>query len=232
MGKSAVASKRSDLRTTPPDHRKEPKGTGAKRRASVRRRAQRRRILNFAVPAGVIVVIAIVALVVSLGGSSGPATKPAGPVTVAGPARATIIPNGGAIPGFSAPGRTGGRISWSDYKGAPTVLALWAPWCPHCQKELPILSRAVAKYPGVNLLTIATEVDAKPGPTVDGYMSSEGLSFPVAMDDKGATLAKAFGLEAFPLLYYVNADGTVNRSVVGEAPESDMEAAIRAISGR
>jgi thiol-disulfide isomerase/thioredoxin len=232
MGKSAVAARRSDVRTPPPEHRKEPKGAGAKRRAAARRRAQRRKILSFAIPAGVIAVIAVVAVVLSLGGSSGPAAKPAGTVTVAGPARPAIIPNGGTIPNFSAPGLTGGRVSWSDYRGSPTVLALWAPWCPHCQKELPILSGAVARYPGVKLVTIATEVNEKPGPTVDEYVSSRGLTFPVAMDDRAATLAKAFGLQGFPTVYYVNPDGTVNRSVVGEAPESDMEAAIRAISGR
>ncbi len=111
-------------------------------------------------------------------------------------------------------------MEWSP--GTPTAIAIWAPWCPHCRAELPVLAAVVDRYPTVDLVTIATAIDQNPGPTVDGYMEENGLTFPVAIDDSRGTLSAAFGIQGFPTIYFVNSDGTVAAAMDGEVPEPTL----------
>lgn len=157
------------------------------------------------------------------GGDGGDGAGPSqvADVRVLGPARSQPLQAGEAVPDFSAPGLDGGTISWSDYEGAPTVLSVWASWCPHCQVELPVLAAVAADHPGVRLTSVTTAIGENPGPSPEQYMRDEGLSFPVAVDDSDNTLFHAFGIEGsgFPTTYYVGADGRVVETTVGEVDE-------------
>lgn len=137
-------------------------------------------------------------------------------VTIDDPTSGGHVPEGEPIPDWSAPGLGGGTITWSELPRGPTVLAIWAPWCPHCQAELPRLATAVAAHPDVSLVTIATAVDLNAGPTPQEYMDGEGLTFPVALDDAQGTLALGLGVRAFPTTYFVDASGLVVASAEGE----------------
>jgi thiol-disulfide isomerase/thioredoxin len=207
---------------------------GARRREEARQRARRRkRITTYGIPAAVVGVVVIVAVALSLGGA---ATKTrsaptVGPVTVSGPPRGAPLQAGERIPDFTANLLSGGDVRWSDYTGTPTVLALWAPWCPHCQKELPILSEVAQEFPSVKLLTIVTAVDLHPGPTPDGYLRSRGLALATALDDENGTLGTALGLQAFPTVYFVDAQGVVRQAFVGESSAQQVRANIEQILG-
>jgi thiol-disulfide isomerase/thioredoxin len=39
--------------------------------------------------------------------------------------------------------------------GKPAVLWFWAPWCPICQGEAPMVGRAAAAHPGVTFVGVA-----------------------------------------------------------------------------
>jgi len=180
----------------------------------------------------VVAVIAAVAVVISmLGGSGTKSSPPTEGVTVSGRARTTLIPAGGRVPSYAAPALAGGTVSWATYRGSPAVIALWAPWCPHCQKELPILDRVSKEFPNLQLTSIATDVDAQPGPTVGEYMSGHHLVFPVALDAKDGRIGQAFGLSGFPTVYYVKADGPVYKTTVGEVSEDEMRSTMKGIAG-
>lgn len=158
-------------------------------------------------------------ILVALAGDGGNGTGPSavGRVEVSGPPRSSLLPISAQAPSFSAPILDGGRMEWTP--GAPTVIAIWAPWCPHCQVELPVLAKVSEGYPSVELVTIATAIGESPGPSVDGYMEDNGLTFPVAIDDSRGTLSAAFGIQGFPTIYFVNSDGTVAAAMDGEVPE-------------
>jgi len=144
-----------------------------------------------------------------------------------------MLAAGEAIPDFEAPALSGGdTIRWADVEGSPTVLAIWAPWCPHCQAELPRLSAAVDERPGVQLVTVATAFGQAPGPTPPEYMRDEGLSFPVAVDDADQTLLSGFGVESFPTTYYVASDGTVVTATTGELQEAELAAILDDLATR
>jgi peroxiredoxin len=205
---------------------------GAKRREAARQKARRSRMLKtYGIPAAVLAAVLIVAVALSMGGVS-TKTKEApttGPVTVAGAPRNAPLAVGDRIPDFSAYLLSGGSVRWGDYRGTPTVLALWAPWCPHCQKELPVFSSVLREFPKVKVLTIVTSVDLHPGPTPEGYLRSRNLTLATALDDEAGTLGSALGLQAFPLVYYVDASGVVRQEFVGEAPAEQIRADIKTI---
>jgi thiol-disulfide isomerase/thioredoxin len=201
----------------------------AEARAAARRKQRQRRTLGRVLGGLGLAIALIVAVVVIMGAEDGAGPSPASEVAVSGPARSGPLAAGDTVPAFSAPGLDGDRIVWSDYAGTPTVLSIWAPWCPSCQKELPILDRILREFPGVSLVTIVTAIGDRPGPTPEGYLADNALSFPTAVDDGAGTLADAFGITGFPTLYFVGSDGTVAEYGVGELSETRLRQAIGAL---
>ena len=202
---------------------KEAHSSKAERREAERRRSQRNRIVAVLSVLAVAVVIGAIAL--SGGGndngeSTGPA--PTGDVTI-DRASGPQLQVGDSIPAFTAPMLGGGMMAWDDYLGAPTVLAIWAPWCPHCQVELPRLSAGVDGHPGVQMVSVATAIDQQPGPTPEEYLASKGLTFPVGVDDANGTILQGMGVQSFPTTYYVDPSGKVMNVTVGEVPPDQLQ---------
>jgi peroxiredoxin len=179
-----------------------------------------------------VVVVGAVAAAFVLASGTDDGGKPAatGEVVMSGPARSDPLRIGDAVPDFAAPGLDGGRVSWSDYRGSPTVLVAWAPWCPHCQKELPVLDRVARDYPGVRLASVVTAIGLHPGPDPKEFMRENGMSFPVAVDDERGTLAAGLGVTGFPTLYAVDPGGTVIAVTMGESGEAAMWALFQQLS--
>jgi uncharacterized membrane protein YphA (DoxX/SURF4 family)/thiol-disulfide isomerase/thioredoxin len=151
-------------------------------------------------------------------------------VSVSGPARSAPLPVGSTLPDFAAPALYGGTVSSLTYRGVPTVLVLWAPWCPECREELPLLAQVTSDFPGVRLVSIVTAAGELPGPTPEQFMESHDLSFPVALDATDERLSDAFGVQGFPTIYYVRSDGTVSQATVGAIPEDAVRSSIQAIA--
>lgn len=152
-------------------------------------------------------------------------------VSVSGAAHSSPIPAGSTLPQFTAPALGGGQISWASYRGGPTVLILWAPWCAECERELPIVAAVARQFPAVRLTSIVTAVGQEPGPTPAQYMCEHGYTFPVAFDSQAQELADAFGLTGYPLIYYVYSDGIAARATIGVAPANVVRALMAQIAG-
>ena len=188
--------------------------------------------LKVGLPLVLVFLIVLVSLVVPglTGALDLPQAAEPDQVSVSGPARSVPLPAGSTVPDFSAPGLFGGTVSARNYQGVPTVLVLWAPWCPECREELPLLAQVASDFPGVRLVSIVTAAGELPGPTPEQFMQSHDLSFPVALDATDERLADAFGVQGFPTIYYVRSDGTVSQVTVGATPEAAVRSSIQAIA--
>ena len=203
----------------------------AEGRAAARRRQEQRRRLAVTLGGSALVAVVILAVVALMsGGEEGAGPSTSEQVTVAGPARTEPLAIGEAVPDFSAPGLSGGRVAWSDYAGGPAVLSVWAPWCPHCQVELPILDDVMREFPAVGFVTVVTAIGDQPGPAPEDYMRENDLAFPVAVDDDAGTIANALGIQGFPTLYFVASDGTVVQYASGEVDEETLRQVVGSLT--
>jgi peroxiredoxin len=142
-----------------------------------------------------------------------------------GPRRATVLAMGDPVPPFVAPGLRGGFVRWRDREGSPTVLVVWAAWCPYCQRLLPALARVAPDFPDVRVLTVTTSIGRRPGPTPQELVERHGLAFPVAVDDADNALARALGVSRYPTVYWVGRDGAVRGVSEGETSEAALRQA-------
>jgi thiol-disulfide isomerase/thioredoxin len=197
-------------------------------RRQAQQRAARQRVLWIAVAILAVALLIGAVLLSDGGGDDGSASAPAGSATIdRGPGPQLEI--GDPVPAFSASGLDGGTLSWSDYEGAPTVLVIWASWCPHCQAELPVLVPAVQARDGVEMVSVTTAVGQQPGPTPSEFLADEGLTLTTAVDDEAGTLMQGLGVTSFPTVYYVGADGAVVDVTVGESSEAAIESKLDAL---
>jgi thiol-disulfide isomerase/thioredoxin len=161
-----------------------------------------------------------------------------GEVTVTGDPRAQPFEPRDLAPSFTAPGfrvATGSEppvtrqsVSWSP--GEPTVLSIWAPWCPHCQVEMPVLARVSREFPDVAFVSVLTSIGDRPGPDPGTFMAERRFTMPTAIDDARGTLARAFGTSGFPTLYFVGADGIVAHVTEGEIEETALRELIDSLT--
>ena len=127
---------------------------------------------------------------------------------------------GMTAPVLTGKGFTGNKIVTSP--GAPTLLVFLAHWCPHCQREVPLLvqwQRDGLVPSGLDVIGIATSSD----PASPNFPPSEWLAreefpalWPVMADSGEKTAATAMGVSGFPFFVLLDADGKVALRVSGE----------------
>jgi thiol-disulfide isomerase/thioredoxin len=205
----------------------------AEAREAARRKQARRRTLGYALGGAALIAVIVLGVVAFMGGEQGEdAVRLAPPeeVTTSGEARTEALQPGEPVPDFSAPAIGGGRFEWTDYEGRPVVLSLWAPWCSHCQAELPVLNDVMQDYSDVAFVTIVTAIGDQPGPDAGEFLADNGITAPTAIDDTDRELASAFGLEFFPTLYFIDSDGAVVRQMTGEVDEATLRQVIGSLT--
>ena len=116
----------------------------------------------------------------------------------------------------------------------PMMVLFVAHWCPHCQREVPVVQDWVdggGLPPGVDLVAVSTAIDPqRPNYPPDAWLAREGWTAPVLVDADG-TAATATGLTAFPYFVAVDADGKVAARTTGELTTDQLDAVAAEISG-
>ncbi|MFM8002971.1 MAG: TlpA family protein disulfide reductase [Actinomycetota bacterium] len=127
---------------------------------------------------------------------------------------------GMTAPILTGKGFTGNTIVTSS--GTPTLLVFLAHWCPHCQREVPLLvqwKRDGQVPDGLDVIAITTSSD----PASPNFPPSEWLAreefpalWPVMTDSGEKTAANAMGVSGFPFFVLVDAQGKVALRLSGE----------------
>ena len=179
--------------------------------------------------AGLVLLLAVAAIV-SSGGSgeedrSAQGVEEIRPVTVTGTPLAEFEPGGAD----SAVGQTIPEVKGQSFDGSPVtigndgrskLIVFVAHWCPHCQKEIPLLAdwlKSNALPSGVDLYTVSTGVTSKrPNYPPSSWLEEEGWTAKTLADTEDGKAAEAYGLSAFPYFVAVDGAGKVVARTTGE----------------
>jgi thiol-disulfide isomerase/thioredoxin len=189
-----------------------------------------------------VVALAIVAVVASRGGSNGGGQVAAGNGPALQQARAVTV-TGTALPAFTsssvdaAAGRSAPELRGQSFDGTPvTVLDDGAPklvmflahWCPHCQKEVPVVTQYLAAHAvpaGLQLRAVATSTSAdRPNFPPSSWLQREQWPVPTIADDGAGTAADAYGLTSFPYFVAIDGGGKVVARASGELSTGELQA--------
>jgi thiol-disulfide isomerase/thioredoxin len=149
----------------------------------------------------------------------------------------TMLPIGAPAPAVSEPTSKGPFDSTAS--GKPYVIEFFAVWCPHCQREVPVVNR-LQRVDGDRVDIIA--IPASPfgfdkssslqQADVDRFARQFGVDYRIGFD--GLFLASYdYGLASFPTFYFVNADRHVTAVESGEVPFEKLQADLEtSLSGK
>lgn len=196
--------------------------------------------------AGLVLVLAVAAIV-SGGGSGDGDDDVAGleqtrPVSISGTALPQL-PQSGADPavGQVIPEATGQSFDGSPVAirndGRAKLIVFVAHWCPHCQKEIPLLAgwlKSNQLPSGVDLYTVSTGVASnRPNFPPSSWLKEEGWTAPTLADSEEGQAADGYGLSAFPYFVAVDGAGKVVARTTGEITTDQFEdLAMKALGNR
>lgn len=120
---------------------------------------------------------------------------------------------GGYLREATLHGFSGNAKRFSDYRGKPLIINIWASWCGPCRAEMGSLDRLARRYGGkqFNVIGISTDDD---GNAAAAFIKKSKISFVNYLDSR-VLLENMLGANTIPLTVLVDADGRVLEKVHG-----------------
>jgi len=130
------------------------------------------------------------------------------------------------VPTIAGQSFNGDAVKIDPTNGRPKVLLGVAHWCPHCQREVPLLSASIRANPlpaSVEMIAISTSVQPNgPNYPPQAWLQREQWPTPVIADDTKSTAADSLGLSSFPYFVFTDGQGKVVERRAGEIPVSEF----------
>jgi thiol-disulfide isomerase/thioredoxin len=120
---------------------------------------------------------------------------------------------GGYLREATLHGFSGNSKKFTDYRGKPLIINVWASWCAPCRAEMGSLDRLARRYGGrqLNVIGISTDDDGK---AAAAFIKKSNISF-VNYLDSNVFLENMLGANTIPLTILVDANGRVVEKVRG-----------------
>ena len=119
---------------------------------------------------------------------------------------------GPALPAFELQAVDGSHRALAAFAGKPTIVNLWATWCPPCRAELPLLAQTQAAHPELNVVFVD---QGEPGEVVAAFLASAGLAPANMLLDPAMRTGARFDQRAYPMTLFFDAQGRLVDTRVG-----------------
>ena len=191
----------------------------------------------------VIAAVAVIAIVLSQGGAGPVASASPSPVSPSTPPviAGTPLPRFTTTADDPAKGLAAPTVQGHDYQGnpveitpsgRPTLVIFAAHWCPHCQRELPLIQSWIDAGDApddVDLVSVSTGVEpTAPNYPPEAWFERIGWTVPVIVDPTDS-VAAAYGLANYPYFVLLDGSGDVVIRLSGEIPIADLQALLAAV---
>lgn len=123
------------------------------------------------------------------------------------------------MPQLALPSMDGSTIALSTYEGRPTVVNLWATWCPPCQREMPVLHAAQLARPDLHFVFLNQGESPQ---QVAAYLRKSDLALRNVLLDARGEVGAALGHRALPTTLFFDAQGRLVDTRVGELSEASL----------
>ena len=100
-----------------------------------------------------------------------------------------------------------------QFLGKPTVINLWASWCPPCHREMPLFNRAQSDHPNVQFVFINQGESAD---LVSDYLQRNQLNLKHVLLDPAGDMATSMSMFGMPSTLFFNANGELIDKHLGE----------------
>lgn len=118
-------------------------------------------------------------------------------------------------------------VSLADRRGRPAVLNLWASWCPPCRREMPMMADMAVGNPQVDFL-FANQGEGREA--IAAYLRQAGVDLETILLDPFAALSRHYGAIGLPATLFINPDGTLAASHLGEISREVLAERLAALS--
>jgi thiol-disulfide isomerase/thioredoxin len=129
---------------------------------------------------------------------------------------------GRPAPSIDASDLDGRSWTLADGSGRLTWVNFWATSCEPCRTEMPAMQRIAEEYPD-ELLVLGVNWGEE-REAVAGFVQRYGVTYPILLDPTLETYYRWAGTDGLPRHYFIGAEGTVVREVIGPLDPARMVA--------
>lgn len=113
----------------------------------------------------------------------------------------------------------GETTALSVFAGKPTVVNLWASWCPPCIREMPAFSIAQKQYSDIHFVFLNQGESAS---TIQKFLTERNLSLENVLLDPQGAIARLYQANGLPTTLFFDATGRLMDKRVGELSHATL----------
>jgi thiol-disulfide isomerase/thioredoxin len=128
----------------------------------------------------------------------------------------------------------GGTFNLADHHGQVVVVNFWASWCDPCRKEMPAFQEASRASSDVVFVGVGAKTDKDD--EAHAFAEEFGITYPIGRDTEGGTagygqIATDYGIYGYPATYFIDPEGNISATVLGELDVSQLQSYIDQAKG-
>lgn len=112
----------------------------------------------------------------------------------------------------------------------PAVVNFFASWCTACAKELDAFGAVSARAKGA-VAFVGIDTNDSDHSLAEKLLRAGGVRYPVLVDGAGLQAATAYGVDALPATFFLDASGRVVGEVLGAEDAPALSARLRGLEG-